>query len=69
MNLMLNELLVGAFPSTFLLSKYYGRSCGSLSVAQGNHLLEQFIQIPSRNKGLLEYLADVIRIFEVMSGS
>ena len=31
------ELLVGAFPSTFLLGKAYGRSCGNLSVAQINH--------------------------------
>ena len=63
-----DELLVGAFPSTFLLGKAYGRSSGNLSVAQRNHLLKKFTQVTARNKRLLGYLADVIRRFEVISG-
>ena len=33
-----DELLVGAFPSVFLLGKAHGRSGGNLSVEQKNHL-------------------------------
>ena len=44
-----DDLLVGAFPSVFLLGKACGGSSGDLSVEQQNHPLKQFMQVPAQN--------------------
>ena len=61
-----DELLTSTFPCVFPLGSCFKRSAGNLNNEQLNHLLKQFHMIPSKDKQLLGYLADIRRRSEVI---
>ena len=61
-----DELLTSTFPCVFPLGSCFKRSAGNLNNEQLNHLLKQFHMIPSKDKRLLGYLADIRRRSEVI---
>ena len=66
-----DALLAGTFPWVFPLGRAYGRKGGNsnLTNEQMEHLLKQFHMIPSKDRRLLGYLADVKRRHQVIQRS
>ena len=60
------ELLTSTFPCVFPLDSCFKQSAGNLNNEQLNHLLKHFYMIPSKDKPLLRYLADIRRRSEVI---